>query len=222
MLAFDPATLLAELQLGSAQLEGRRAYIRSPDASIIGRGDRRKINRPAQQKRGEVAPEDSSSVLPVVMGQFTEALNIAWFSVTQLRPAPSFRKVVGSRDYPFIRATPDTMTADEAGAPATLECKHVNAFSTIDEIVARCLSQAQHGPPCTGLKTAHLSVFLGTLKYESRTIAREDWYITKLLDAERAFLASLQWGRDPQPIVVGGQWNTQGWTPGFMRRPNSA
>ncbi len=222
MLALNPATLLAELQLGAAQLEGRRAYIGSSDASIIGRGDRGKINRLAQAKRGGVAPEDLSGVLPVVMGQFTEALNIAWFSVTQRRPAHSFQKVVGSPDYPFIRATLDAMTVDEAGAPATLECKHVKAFSKIDEVVARYLPPAQHGPPCTGLKTPHLSVFLGTLKYECRTIARDDWYITKLLDAERAFWASLQWGRDPQPIVVDGQSNTQGWTPGFMRRPNRA
>ena len=65
--------------LGHLDREERRSFIGGSDANVILSGDAERILRLWREKRGEAEPEDLSSVLPVMLGCWTEPFNRQWF-----------------------------------------------------------------------------------------------------------------------------------------------
>jgi predicted phage-related endonuclease len=88
----------------------RRLGIGGSDANTIMGGDPEKILRLWKEKRGEIEPEDLSNVLPVVMGSWTEMLNIIWFEKQTGKTVYNNGDQRISAEYPFMRCTLDGET----------------------------------------------------------------------------------------------------------------
>jgi len=82
-----------------------------------------------------------------------------------------------------------------------LECKHVNAFSNMEEQLEKYYWQAQHNMMCAGAVGCYFSVFFGTLKWEYQLIDANPEDQAKLLEAEEAFWQHVIDGS--APVVVG-------------------
>lgn len=158
----------------------RRTGIGGSDARTIMDG---KWNALWKLKTGRTEPDDLNSVLPVMMGSYTEPLNLAWFQLqTGLKVTTDTRE----QRHPqreWMRCELDGMT--ETGIP--VECKHVNAFAEMDEVYQRYYPQLQHQMDVVGAQQCYLSVFLGTLKYEVVLCPRDPAYIADLVAKEAAF-----------------------------------
>lgn len=165
----------------------RKLGIGGSDANILLSGDMPRILSLWEEKLGRREPEDLTWVLPVQMGSATEELNAAFYSHATGRSIRD-RNVMRTRtDRPYMRCELDGLTTTEAGAPAIFEAKHVNAFSTIEEVVQRYMPQLHHNMHCARVRHAVLSVFLGTQKHEIFEVAMDDFYLAALLDAEEDF-----------------------------------
>lgn len=171
------------MALTAEQHTERRTRIGGSDAGKIVAGDWMNL---WLEKTGRSEPEDLSWVLPVQIGVVTEALNLAFFEhVTGLHVFGQ-GEVYIHPDYPFIGATLDGLTIIESW-PAIVQCKHVNAFSKIEEVELRYYAQCSHEMLVTGARHAYLSVFLGTQKHEIISIERDRDYTSRLLELEREF-----------------------------------
>jgi predicted phage-related endonuclease len=71
--------LLEEIGLRPSQLDARMLGIGGSDANVIFGGDEARLTQLWREKRGEVPSADLSHILPVMMGQWTEAFNRQWY-----------------------------------------------------------------------------------------------------------------------------------------------
>ncbi len=167
------------------QLAERRTRIGGSDVDRIVRGEWYQL---WLEKTGRVEPEDLSWVLPVQIGIVTEPLNIAFFEHTTGHRVFARGNVYHHPDYPFIGATLDglTLIADE---PAIVQCKHVSAFSKIDDVEERYFPQVMHECLVTGAECGFLSVILGTQRHEIIECRRDPDYVYRLFELEQAFWA---------------------------------
>jgi len=176
--------------LTKEQIAARKNGIGGSDAGIIMSGDWLDL---WQIKVGEKEPEDLSDVLPVQIGIVTEPLNLHWFQKTTGRAISAQGETRTHPRFPFMRCTLDGITDG-----AVVQCKHVNAFSKIEEVAQRYMAQVHHEMAVCDLPMAYLSVFVGTLTYELVEIKRDDWYLAQLIDREREFWSYVE-KREPPP-----------------------
>lgn len=188
--------------LTAEQKENRKFGLGGSDANTIMSGDAERIYALWQEKRGEKEPENLDDVLPVVMGQFTEALNVFWFEKSTGRTVSDEQRQVKHEDYAFMACTLDGMTTTAGGQPAVFEAKHVNAFSKIEEVVQRYMPQLHHNMAVSGLDRAVLSVFVGTQRHEIFEIEADFMYTAQLIDAEKNFWSCVQSGEAPVQVTV--------------------
>ena len=198
---------LQSIGLSTAALVERRRGIGGSDANVILSGDPARIRRLWSEKRQEAAAEDLRSVLPVMMGQWTETFNRYWYEMQTNLAVSEVGLVAVSATETWRRATLDGCVAAKS---AIWEAKHVSAFGKPEEILARYMPQLQHNMAVVGLDNAVLSVFYGNHKWECYEIAADWMYQDELVDAERAFWACVLDGREPcappappAPKVVG-------------------
>lgn len=85
----------------------RRLGIGGSDANILMSGDKEKILRLWREKRGEVPPEDLSTVLPVQMGVWTEQFNVFWFSQETGKTVINCGDTRVSQEHPWMRCNLD-------------------------------------------------------------------------------------------------------------------
>lgn len=195
---------MRQLNIGltKEQKENRLKSLGGSDANIIMSGDEEKIRNLWLEKRGEKEPENLNAVLPVVMGQFTEPLNLYWFEKTTGRSVTDDQKQIKHADYSFMACTLDGMTTSENGEAAIFEAKHVNAFSRIGDVVQRYMPQLHHNMAVAGVSRAVLSVFKGTLEYEVFEVEEDFMYTAQLIDAEKAFWSCVNSGESPIAVTV--------------------
>lgn len=177
--------------------DARKLGIGGSDANIILSGDKARIVALWEEKLGRREPEDLTWVLPVQMGSATEELNAAFYSHATGQSVSDRNAMKSSADRPYMRCELDGLTATKSGAPAIFEAKHVNAFSTIEDVVQRYMPQLHHNMYCAGVRDAVLSVFIGTLKHEIFEVAMDDFYLAALLDAEDDFWRCVESGTPP-------------------------
>jgi len=160
----------------------RRTGIGGSDANVIMAGDDERLIKLWQEKRGEVEPEDLSGILPVIMGEYTEALNRHWFTLQTGRivELPEVSSVHAT--IPHMRANLDGICGD-----AVWEAKHVNQYSKMPDVLARYMPQLTHNMLCAGFNKAILSVFIGTLNWECVEITLDPFYADALIEREAAF-----------------------------------
>ena len=176
------------------QLAFRRRGIGGSDANIIMSGDRARIRQLFEEKRGEREPEDLSEVLPVRMGQTTEALNREWFTLKTGRPVVADGDEHMSLDIPWMLCTLDGRTVDELDRPAVFEAKHVAAWRKPPDVYQTYIPQLHHNMIVTGTECAVLSVFFGTLKWDFWDVWLDPDYSRRLIAWETAFWAAVQSG----------------------------
>ena len=178
--------------------DARRRGIGGSDANIILSGDSQRILSLWEEKLGRREPEDLSWVLPVQMGSATEGLNVAFYEHETGRSVAKRNEMLVAPGKPWMRCELDGMTTAEAGAPAVFEAKHVNAFSTIEDVVQKYMPQLHHNMHVAQVRHAVLSVFVGTQKHEIYEVALDDFYLAALLDAEQAFWDAVQSDTPPE------------------------
>lgn len=110
-----------EMQTGvtGAQMAFRARLIGGSDANVIMGDDAGRLYRLWQEKRGEVALEDLSNVLPVQMGAWTEPLKRRWFIKTTGRAITAVGEERISLDHPIMGCTLDGLTERRARASAS-------------------------------------------------------------------------------------------------------
>ena len=144
------------------------------------------------EKIGQKEPEDLSHILPVVLGGFTEPLNLAWLQrEAGIEVDVSDRYAVHPK-YNFIRCELDARAGGNI-----VECKHVNAWAKENEVVNKYYAQCQHQMACSGADICYLSIFFGTFKYEFFEIGRDDEYIANLIDREIEFWGYVERNEPP-------------------------
>jgi len=171
----------------------RRSGIGGSDANIILSGDPHKIIDLWREKRGECEPADLSSVLPVVLGSWTEPFNRQWFQrLTGKRVSDSGKQFVCAR-HDWRRCTVDGLV----NPGVVWEAKHTSAFAKADEVLERYMPQLQHNMAVTGYQQATLSVIFGNHKFEIFEIGADWLYQIELLEAEQRFWHCVLTGKEP-------------------------
>ena len=190
---------LDELGLGKELAFVRRSGIGGSDANVILSGDEGRVLRLWREKRGEIESEDLSSVLPVMLGIWTEALNRQWY---EKEVGYHVTRVGASRvceSHAWRRCTLDGFVDAKN---AVFEAKHVGAFYKSEEVLTRYMPQLQHNMAVTGAKVALLSVIFGNHKWEVFEIASDWLYQEELLIAETRFWNCVCSGEAPVPAPV--------------------
>lgn len=185
---------LDEFALSPAEVAFRRRGIGGSDANVILSGDAEAIVRLWREKRGEEAPQDLSSRLPVMLGCWTEEFNRQWYqSLTGYLVTRAGETVVPD-EHRWRRATLDGYV-DALGA--VWEAKHTSAFAKNGEILERYMPQLQHNMAVSGADRALLSVLFGNHKWELFEVAADWLYQEELLIAEARFWDCVRSGERP-------------------------
>lgn len=187
-----------KLGLTPAQLLERRKGIGGSDARKIVDGEWYEL---WLDKTGRKEPEDLSRVLAVQMGNATEEFNAYWYTLTTGRYVTCRGMVRQSRAHPFMRCSLDGLACDDDkpvhDADTVWQAKHVNAFSKIEEVVARYTPQVTHEMIVCGLSMAVLSVFIGTDKYEAVEIEIDEFFAAQYVESCKRFWGFVE--RDEEP-----------------------
>lgn len=186
-----------KLGLSPEAIASRRNYVGASDANIIMSGDAERINRLAREKAGLEAPEDLSRNLAVIMGSYTEELNRYWFELQTGQEVASAGAVVLHSEHAMLRATLDGIVT---GREAVFEAKHVGPFGDLNETVQRYMPQLHHQMSTTGLRSAVLSVFVGSSRWEMFEVEYDELYGDCVVQACLEFWAGVQSGQLIKPI----------------------
>lgn len=189
---------LSTLGLTPEQVEARKGKFNASNARILMEGSDDELLQLWEEMTGRRKPKDLSDVLPVVMGSYTEPLNIAWFNKQTGRKISDIGKSLSNPDYPWLGATLDACTVDEQGRPCPLECKHVNAFSKIQEVIQKYYWQMTAQMVAGGYESCTLSVFIGTLKWEYTVIDLDIFHAGLLTDKAKWFMECVE--NDVRPV----------------------
>jgi len=185
------------MALTKEQLEFRSKIIGGSDSNIIMGGNDERILRLWKEKRGEAELEDLSSILPVMMGTFTEPFNIQWFEKNTGRKVTHNGVQQKSEEYPYMGCTLDGLTDD---GETIFEAKHVSAFAKEEEILDKYLPQLHHNMIVMGVEKAVLSVFYGNHKWEKYDVSKDAIYASILQGAVENFWNCVRNGTPPVTI----------------------
>lgn len=172
--------------------EARRSGIGGSEANILCSGNNDRILALWQQKCGLAEPDDLSKVLPVQMGNVTEALNLAWLAEAigqEVYFDPATCESLGSIEHPFMRANLDGRAADGA----IVEAKFTGKLCPVEDLYRDYYPQMQHNMAVTGAGQCYLSVIFGAhARHDHLLIDRDDDYIDSLITAEADFWHCVQ------------------------------
>lgn len=185
------------LGLTAEQKENRKNSLGGSDANIIMSGDKDRISDLWEVKTGQKESENLDHILPVIMGQWTEELNLYWYEQQTDRLVTAEQDQLKHKDYDFMACTLDGLTTTCTGEKAIFEAKHVNQFSKIEDVVQRYMPQLHHNMAVAGCGWAVLSVFKGTLDYEIFEVEADILYMAQLIDQERKFWECVKSGEVP-------------------------
>lgn len=191
--------VLDELGLGKELEFVRRSGIGGSDANAILSGDRDRIVRLWNEKRGLVPAEDLSSVLPVMLGTWTEAFNRQWYERETGHLVSRVGASLACQKHAFRRCTLDGYIE---ARDCVFEAKHVGAFYKSDDVLERYMPQLQHNMAVTGAPLAVLSVIFGNQRWETFEVASDWLYQEDLLIAEARFWDCVRSGEEPVPAPL--------------------
>lgn len=167
---------LSTLGLTPEQHARRRGGIGGSEALNIVTGDWEPL---WEVKTGRREAEDLSNILAVVMGQYTEDLNIAWYAKQTGRSVTRCREQVTHNCIPYLGVTLDGMSYTETGHPAPLNAKHV---SKNDEATSsRYMAQGTHEALVTGCDHFMFSMFVGSNRWVLEEYAVDPFFAEEYL-----------------------------------------
>jgi putative phage-type endonuclease len=106
-------------------------------------------------------------------------------------------------EFPWMLATLDGLTIDDAGEQGLVEIKTTGAWRAKtwrDDVPLHVFVQVQHDLAVTGLPWAVVGVLIGGQKFELHHVARDDTYIAQLIELERRFYEDHLVPQIPPPI----------------------
>lgn len=135
----------------------RRRLVSASKAPAIMRGGEDLF---AQWERdtGRAESDDLSRVFPVMMGLASEALNLDFFEYATGHAVTREGEHCVHPTVPYLTCTLDGFVA----GIGPVQCKHVNAFSKIDDVLAKYQWQVIAECVVTGSDRGFLSVIIGT------------------------------------------------------------
>lgn len=185
---------LERLRLGAHASSERNRAIGGSDANIIFSGDRERVLQLWREKRSEAQAADLSSILPVMLGCWTEPFNRMWFEKLTGQSVSLLGQVISCSTYDWRRCTLDGYVCE---TQAIWEAKHTSAFAKPEEVLERYMPQLQHNMAVARAERAVLSVIFGNHKYETFEVASDWLYQLDLLQAEEDFWECVLSGREP-------------------------
>ena len=188
---------LEQLGLSASERAARLEGLGGSDANIIFSGDPQKILDLWKEKRGEKSADDLSSVMPVVLGMWTEPFNRQWYEKLTGACVSRMGARYTSTDHPWRQCTLDGFVEVNG---AVFEAKHTNGFAKPEEVLGRYMPQLQHNMAITKSERAVLSVIFGNHKFEYFDVAADWLYQLELLDAEASFWDCVVGGREPVAV----------------------
>ena len=184
--------------LTPAQLEARSKGLGGSDAERVMSGDWYNL---WAEKTKRIQPEDLSRVLPVQMGNVTEAFNAYWYSLQtgiHVNRAPSvIERCHVHPAYPQMLCNIDGLVIID-GRMRLFEAKHVNPFGSKGDQPAKHYAQIQHCLEVLDLEGCELSVFFGSMDWSRFSIERDKEYGALLIDREREFWEHVVSDRPPE------------------------
>jgi predicted phage-related endonuclease len=187
---------LDELKLSRSQRLQRLAFLGGSDANVILSANSERILQLWREKRGEAEPQDLSTSIAVMLGNWTEAFNRQWYEGLTGERVVNCGRVVNCSKYEWRACTLDGVLE---GSGAVWEAKHTSAFAKGDEVLERYMPQLQHNMAVAGAEAAVLSVIFGNHKYEVFEVASDWLYQLELLEAEESFWDCVLSGQEPVP-----------------------
>ena len=171
----------------------RLGFIGGSDAVKIMQGEWLEL---WQVKTGRKQGDDLSDNIAVQLGIHTEDFNLDWFAKAYKAELTNQQKEY-SQD---IGGVPVKGTIDAMWNNSIVEAKHTNAFTNMDEQVARYMPQIQTYMHLADADGAYLSAIFGNGKWEATHIARNKSYFDSMWAVVSDF-----WGyvlRDEEPVGI--------------------
>jgi hypothetical protein len=206
MMRFDEHGLvdLASLGLTAEQHAARRGFVNASEIPDILYGDVEDRERIARYHLfGEI--EDLSDDLPVVMGSYTEHLNLAWLSKRTGWPVSRQHISRTSDRAPWLRATLDGWLPDLG---IHVEAKHTNAYMTAEQVIAWYTGQLQAQMFVFGTTRALLSVLYGNLKWDLHEVGFDAFWWEEAEELLRVWHQDIKDGRMPEAAIVAPAMST--------------
>lgn len=135
----------------------RRLLVSASKAPAIMRGGE-DAYRQWEIDTGRQERDDLSKTFPVMLGLATEALNLDFFEYETGLPVTREGEHCVHPAHPFLTCTLDGFVQNIG----PVQCKHVNGFSKLDDILARYQWQVVAECTVTGADMGFLSVIVGT------------------------------------------------------------
>lgn len=151
----------------------RRGGITGTGAKDIMSGNAMKVY---EDKLGLSESDDLSGILRVQLGTFTEPFNVAWFEKTTGLSVDIQGDYMISKKADWWRMDVDGLVGDDA----ILECKHMNAFATIEKATEYYYPQIQWYLGGLDRDICYLSVIPGNNDLLIGRVLRDDAYISKM------------------------------------------
>ena len=118
------------------QLKERKKYIGGSEINILATGDQASINELWETKTGKVEDKDLTTIFPVMMGNVTEALNLAWISRKYGYNISMHQEVLTSKKHSFMRCTLDGVINNYDNQIAVVDAKFTLGRPMMDESYA--------------------------------------------------------------------------------------
>jgi YqaJ-like viral recombinase domain len=171
--------------LTQEQKQQREGKLTASRVGILMNGTEQQIYDLYRELTGDptYVEENLDDVWAVQLGSHTEKLNIDWYAR---------KRSVSLRGVVVVHFTCDwaacTLDAwdDELSCP--IEAKHVNGFSSFDDVVQRYLPQLHWQMYCTDSDRAIISVIIGANEPKIQTILRDDNYMNNLVSRAKSFM----------------------------------
>lgn len=189
---------LTALGLSPEDIAARKDFIGGSEIRILVDGDPQEINQLWRVKTGRDRPEDLSDLFHVQLGNATEPFNLAWIEKRMTAHLKRWSVVtrggqrVHHERHAWAAMTLDGWLDDYFGESRVVQCKHVNGFSKIDNVVDRYQPQGQWEAGVSGADGTILSVIIGTNEPEYRDLQFDPSYFGELMERAERFMACVK------------------------------
>jgi len=169
----------------------RKTFVGGSDMNTLAGGDAERIQALIEEKRGEREPEDLAWVLPVFLGNHTEAANRIWFEHATGRQVSDIQRQIFDG---WRGCTLDGLTTAEDEKPAVFEAKFSLGFIKPEELLTKYLPQLTWNMGLAKVERACLSILLGIGKYELIEVTFDPFYAAELEELAAAFWRCVETG----------------------------
>lgn len=192
---------LTAIGLSPEDIAARRNFLGGSDIKILVEDDPEKVVQLWRVKTGRETAEDLSDLFHVHLGSVTEAYNLAWLEKRfKLGITRHGRRVHHAR-HDWAAVTLDGWLEGYHRGTRSVQCKHVNGFSRIDEVTARYQPQVQWEAGITGADGGILAVIIGTNEPVYQDIEHDPLYFGQLMEAAEAFMACVRSDTPPYNLA---------------------